>query len=386
MRVKVFRSVVSTNRDNFSKKTKNRLAARAGYRCSMTGCGVTTVGPSDESPEAVVNVGVAAHICAAAQNGRRYDPNMTAAERSDIHNGIWLCSTHSVEIDRNESRYKPDVLRNMKAEREHHAASELNAGKGAFHGADLIAIGPDVVGVGELLGTSGSKWSIRIDHFVEGDLRTLIRFSEKFDSLEAYDRYLLVSAIGDGRRLGLGPTWRKAGASVELVCAVEESFPRVDANRLGSTLGTNGANDLHVVNGSLAMVSGSDSLPQRIKESLSMLQGESPLHPRAGSRLKEYFDAFEDSPWLQRWVKLEVIRLACIPYRDIILNKEYTSLQSVLHVNDVKQVDATRTGDWLKFRFSLDVQGVGLWEREIEIFVPQGEIQPRPAGWVQMGF
>ena len=115
-----------------------------------------------------------------------------------------------------------------------------------------------------------------------------------------------------------------------------------------------------------------------------MLQGESPLHPRAGSRLKEYFDAFEDSPWLQRWVKLEVIRLACIPYRDIILNKEYTSLQSVLHVNDVKQVDATRTGDWLKFRFSLDVQGVGPWEREIEIFVPRGENQPRPAGWEQL--
>lgn len=132
------------------------------------------------------------------------------------------------------------------------------------------------------------------------------------------------------------------------------------------------------------MVSGLDSLPQRIKENLSMLQGESPFHPKAGSRLKEYFDAFENSPWLQRWVKLEVIRLACIPYRDIVLKTQYTPLQSVLHVNDVKQVDAVRTTDWLKFSFSLDVQGVGPWERDIEIFVPRGEIQPRPAGWEQL--
>lgn len=381
---KVFRSVVSTSRDNFAEKTKSRLAARAGYRCSMTGCGVATVGPSDESSEAVVNVGVAAHICAAAPNGRRYDPKMTAAERSGIHNGIWMCSTHSVEIDRDESRYTSDVLRNMKAERERHAASELNAGKGAFHGTDLIAIGPNVVGVGELVGTSGCEWSIRMDHFVEGDLRGFINFSEKFDSLDVYDRYLLVNAIGDGRRLRRGPTWSKAGASVELVCMVEEGFSRVDASRLGSTWATNSANDLYVVNGDFAMVSGLDSLPQRIKENLSMLQGESPFHPKAGSRLKEYFDAFEDSPWLQRWVKLEVIRLACIPYRDTTLNREYTPLQSVLHVNDVQQVDATRTGDWLKFRFSLDVQGVGPWEQEIEIFVPQGEIQPRPAGWEQL--
>ncbi len=376
---------MSTNRDNFLKKTKSRLAARAGYRCSMTGCGAATVGPSDEGSEAVVSVGVAAHISAAAPNGRRYDCNMTTAERSDIRNGIWLCNTHSVEIDRDESRYKPDLLRNMKAERERHAASELNAGKGALHSTDLIAIGSDVVGVGELLGTSGCEWSIRIDHFVEGDLPRLISFSEKFDSLNVYDRYLLVNAIGDGRRLRRGPTWRKAGASVELACAVEESFPRIDANKLGSTFWTNSANDLDVVNGSLAMVSGLDSLPQRIKESLSMLQGESPFHPKAGSRLKEYFDAFEDSPWLQRWVKLEVIRLACIPYRDTTLNTEYTPLQSVLHVNDVEQLDAIRAGDWLKFRFSLNVQGVGPWKREIAIFVPHGEIRPRPAGWEQLG-
>jgi hypothetical protein len=376
---------MSTKRDNFSEKTKSQLAARAGYRCSMTGCGVVTVGPSDESSEAVVNVGVAAHIYAAAPNGRRYDLNMTTAERSNIRNGIWLCSTHSVEIDRDESRYTPDLLKKMRAEHERRAAIELNAGKGAFHGADLIAIGPDVVVVGELLGTSGREWSIRIDHFVEGDLRSLITFSEKFDSFDVYDRYLLVNAIGDGRRVKQGPAWRKVGTSVELICDVEEGFPRIDANRLGSTLATNSTHDIDVVNGDLAVISGLDSLPQSIKENLSMLQGESPFHPKAGSRIKEYFDTFEGSPWLQRWVKLEVIRLASIPYRDTLLSKEYTPLQSVLHVNDVEQLDATRTGDWLKFRFLLDVQGIGPWEQEIEIFVPQGESQPRPAPWGQLG-
>ena len=358
---------------------------RAGFRCSMPGCGALTAGPSDESPDAVINTGVAAHIHAAAPNGRRYDPIMTSDERRNIRNGIWLCATHSVEIDRDETRYTADVLRQMKVQHEKSIANEQNAGHGFFRDSDLVAISPDIVGVGELLGTSGTDWSVRIDHFVEGDIRKLIHFIEKFDTLDPFDRYLVVNALGDGRQLARAPSWRRKGSAIELTCAVANQFPRIDANKLGSTIATNSANDLFLEKGNIAMVSGLDSLPHLIKQSLSLLQGESPMHPKAGSRIKEYFDEFEDSPWLERWIKLEVIRMSCVPYQDRIHKTAYTLLQSVLHVEKVEQL-AERTGNWLKFRFKLDVQGVGPWEHIIPIFVPRGNLPPRPPGWDQFVF
>lgn len=357
---------------------------RAGFRCSMPGCGALTTGPSNESPHAVVDVGVAAHIHAAAPNGRRYDPNMTPDERRNIRNGIWLCATHSIEIDRDAVRYTADVLRRMKNDHEQAIANELNTGRGCLRGADLVAVGPHVVGVGELLGTSGKNWSVRIDHFVEGNIGTLIDFSEQFATHDPFDRYLVVNALGDGRQLATEPSWLRRGNSVELRCTVKDRFPRVDAHKLGATLATNTANDLFVENGNIGMVAGLDALPQRIRETLSMLQGESPLHPKAGSRIKEFFDEFEDSPWLQRWIKLEVIRLACVPYSDRALNNAYTPLQSVLQVHDVEQIASERDADWKDFRFKLDVQGVGPWEQVISIFVPRGDRLPRHSMWDQL--
>ncbi len=93
-----------------------------------------------------------------------------------------------------------------------------------------------------------------------------------------------------------------------------------------------------------------------------------------GSRFKEYFDAFEGSPWLSRWIRLEVIRFACVPYRDPVDDRRFTQLQCVLHVEEIEQLDAVRAGDWVKFRFKLDVKGVGQWECQIPIFVPNGNL------------
>jgi hypothetical protein len=78
--------MAANNRDDFSEKTKRALAQRANYRCSH--CGIATSGPSDESPDAVVSIGVAAHIHAAAPGGARYIEAMTPQERSHISNGI----------------------------------------------------------------------------------------------------------------------------------------------------------------------------------------------------------------------------------------------------------------------------------------------------------
>jgi len=51
-----------TNRDDFSAKVKDDLSKRVGYRCSK--CRKMTSGPNQEG--GAVNIGVAAHIYAAA--------------------------------------------------------------------------------------------------------------------------------------------------------------------------------------------------------------------------------------------------------------------------------------------------------------------------------
>lgn len=120
-----------SERDDFSAKAKLDLAMRAGYKCAFPTCRATTIGPSDEGPAKHSNVGVACHITAAAEGGRRYDPLLTPEQRADINNGIWMCATHSVEIDRDEARYTVAVLHAWKADAEAQARAELGRPAGA---------------------------------------------------------------------------------------------------------------------------------------------------------------------------------------------------------------------------------------------------------------
>lgn len=72
----------------------------------------------------MTNLGVAAHIAAASPGGARYDAEMSAQQRSDISNGIWLCQTHAKLIDDDELNYPLATLREWKEVAEHMAALE----------------------------------------------------------------------------------------------------------------------------------------------------------------------------------------------------------------------------------------------------------------------
>ena len=113
------------NRDNFSKETVHIAAKRVGYRCSFPGCPVATIGPSMEGPRKVSSNGVAAHICAAAPGGKRYDANMSTEERKGVENCIWMCQTHAHLIDTDDITYTAEKLRRWKADAEEAAAKEL---------------------------------------------------------------------------------------------------------------------------------------------------------------------------------------------------------------------------------------------------------------------
>lgn len=102
-----------SNRDDFSARTIEILAKRVTYICSNPECGKITIGPNSDKNKAT-NVGVAAHIKAAAPNGKRYDSSMTPEERSDISNGIWLCQSCSKLIDTDEKKYTVELLNSWK--------------------------------------------------------------------------------------------------------------------------------------------------------------------------------------------------------------------------------------------------------------------------------
>ena len=71
---------LTRNRDDFSEQTKTLLSNRVGARCSNPDCQRPTFG-SNSDPNKATSIGVAAHICAAAPGGPRYDVTMTSEER-----------------------------------------------------------------------------------------------------------------------------------------------------------------------------------------------------------------------------------------------------------------------------------------------------------------
>jgi hypothetical protein len=370
-----------SNRDEFLEKTKTAVALRANYHCSFRNCPQPTSGPSDESPLAVNMTGKAAHIHAAASGpgARRYLPSplMTTEQRKDITNAIWLCATHADLIDRDEVTYTAAVLRAMKAEHEANCAERqrnaLSIGE-AF--PDLIAIGPDIVFVGEFLGFEGEAWSFHLRSFVDGDVHALIEFSERYDQTVTNDRYVLVNELGDGRALRAKPSiTRETTGGYTVRCPVFPSAARIPAADIPKSWALSDGHDLTTSNGNWAMVSGVDALPQQVKTCLSHQRGESPLHRDFGTRFAEYYNLLSGSLWFDRYLKLEAIRQAAIPYTDPINSQQYTPLLCVERVFGIEILADAPTKNWLPIRVDLSVKGLGRWQHVLSVCIP-----PEPIG------
>tara|TARA_R110000868_G_scaffold411694_2_gene707597 strand:+ start:6552 stop:7484 length:933 start_codon:yes stop_codon:yes gene_type:complete len=113
-------------RDEFSVAVKRTLRDRVAGRCSQPSCRKLTVGPEISSEEKAVVTGNAAHICAASEEGPRFDASQTPKERVSIHNGIWLCAGCASLIDKNGGAgYSIDTLRSWKESAEKRTYDEL---------------------------------------------------------------------------------------------------------------------------------------------------------------------------------------------------------------------------------------------------------------------
>jgi hypothetical protein len=109
-----------SSRDDFPPTTKRALAQRVGHLCSNPLCRAQTTGPQAD-PAKSINVGVAAHITAAASRGPRFNPELDEPQRKNATNGIWLCQNCAKLIDSDPSQYTSPKLRGWKTEAEQEA-------------------------------------------------------------------------------------------------------------------------------------------------------------------------------------------------------------------------------------------------------------------------
>lgn len=116
-------------RDDFPPAIVKRLAERVAHLCSAPTCRAPTVGPSPTRSSGVSQVGVAAHITAASDEGPRFDAKISGEERASYSNGIWLCATHAKMIDDDTDRFTIALLKSWKAKAEAEASKSLGRPK-----------------------------------------------------------------------------------------------------------------------------------------------------------------------------------------------------------------------------------------------------------------
>lgn len=106
--------MANKNRDEFTEKTKLQIAKRAGWLCSDPSCRRSTIG-SNSDGDGEINLGTAAHICAAAPEGPRSDLKMTREQRRLPDNGIWMCRLHGTAVEAKDSTFTVELLHEWKA-------------------------------------------------------------------------------------------------------------------------------------------------------------------------------------------------------------------------------------------------------------------------------
>lgn len=366
-----------SNRDEFSESTKRAVAARAGWHCSFRGCQKSTVGPSEEAPDAITTIGKAAHISAAASGpgARRYLSTMTPEQRKHIDNAIWLCADHADLIDKDEVTYTIELLKKMRHEHEAKQAMLLRTGAAHDLGAGLLGIGPEIVCVGDIENVSEASWTIGLKHYVRGDVHQLASYIGGFAEVSEQARYVLSNEFGDGRVLTAAPSLTKRDGLYTLHCPIEHAFPRVNVHKIGSSFAIHPeTNDMYLdEKGCIASVSWIDYFPQMIRSYLSMQRNESVFNPDDGMRFFEYFEEFKGSPLLSSLMKLDLIRMAAIPYSDEVLKRQHTPLLCVSRVRNFELLSEVITDHRLPVRLDLDIEGLGKWMYETTVYMPTKE-------------
>ncbi|TCP66148.1 hypothetical protein [Sphingomonas sp. PP-CE-1G-424] len=165
-------------RDSFSQTTKTNLAKRAAYICSSPDCRAFTLGARAEG-DGVVNIGVAAHITAAAAGGPRFDPDIDTIDRASEQNGLWLCANCHTRIDTDPTHFTVAKLRDWKRDAEARSFEQLgrrplDLDKAIRYQPEIIA--HDYLVLKDALATKGPPIDDAVDSWRKAALRDVTDF------------------------------------------------------------------------------------------------------------------------------------------------------------------------------------------------------------------
>lgn len=303
-----------SRRDEFRENTKRRLADRVAWKCCYPGCNTTTIGPSHLNSVDVVNLGEAAHICAAAEGGPRFDPGMTSEARRSIDNGIWMCRHHARLIDSDYSNYSSATLKQWKIQAENKAyeALEIPNKQETVDPATLVQLGDHLVFYAKWVSAIENQWVFHIKDFVYGSAIDLKDYCASYHN----GYYIVIESQGDGRIITAQPSWKIVDDDLYLETAIGPKTPRTNPHELGSDIALcdeNGAPDIVLENGDLAVVHGIEAAKQLLSMVISTKPGDIFYDKEAGSFFHLYYkDHKNDEALLAKLFKLEVARLSSI--------------------------------------------------------------------------
>jgi hypothetical protein len=211
-------------RDDFTNSTKMKLALRAGAVCSNPLCRRSTFG-AKQGKDGYHNIGVAAHITAAAPGGPRYDATLTRDQRLHADNGIWLCQTHGDLVDGNDKTFTVKMLQEWKHDAERRsresllglgppgsrpppnaAADALENQLGALGGADIGAVvsrmlpaaTADITALKRMPGWPRHPVELNL-RLREGENTRAFNVSGLAAAVEAFNEFAVVAPPGTGK-------------------------------------------------------------------------------------------------------------------------------------------------------------------------------------------
>ena len=355
-------------RDNFSSKTKRTLADRVAWKCSFPGCSQITIGPN-ASQDKSTNLGEAAHIFAAAEDGPRYNPDMTPDERKSIDNGIWMCRHHARLIDTDFFNYSAATLQQWKLIAEENAYKKI-----AEIGSNqrnqlytLVAIDNDIVFEGVWLSTKNDTWRFEINKFIIGSIESMI---DKSTSIINSGSFIVVESQGDGRVLKEPLSWELVNNKYIVSLIVRDKTIRKSPHSVvgGVALGIDG--EIIIENRTMKIIKGVDYAIQLVRICLSVGFGEIREVPTIGTNLSTYYWTFRNNLYqLGKLAKLDITRLVSIPE---LVNND-SSMPTLNIINRIIDVEILNNGilnnDKVALKLKLEWGDSTYWEDTIDVYI-----------------
>jgi hypothetical protein len=357
-------------RDDFSEKTKQLLAKRVAWKCSFPGCNIPTIGPGLKDSSSIVNLGEAAHICAASANGPRYEPSMTYEQRISIDNAIWMCRHHARLIDADFINYSAATLRQWKENAERQAYRKLKEANSALNAPmTLVSLRPDLIFEGVWLSAIDEQWTFKLVNFVAGDMGQLKDHVINFSNIAEINKYVVIESQGDGREIDK-LHWTFKDDHYEVSSHVLPKSQRISPHDVGGDIAIGADFDIFFRDGDFATVTGIDSAIQSLRIALSSQLGDYKQNPNLGSFLTKYFWNYISNPsLLQRLIKIEVIRLLSVPIFDTWTQEKTPLLNFINRVIDIEILDFAPIKGQIPLQFVLEWGNGEQWKGNVSLYV-----------------